>query len=95
MSIISKMPVDRSLLVPDACRYAGDSLDEVAVLPAHVEVTQHVVGDPPNEGGDPACVALFTRCVSPLGSIGGAGRRRMMSTLERRADGSGAARCAL
>jgi len=78
MSIVSKMPVDRSLLVPDACRYAGDSLDEVAVLPAHVEVTQHVVDDPSNEGGDPACVALFTRCVFPLGTIGGAGRRRMI-----------------
>ena len=40
----------------------GHRQDDVAVLAADVEVAQHVVGDAPDEVGDPVQLRSFHRC---------------------------------
>ena len=48
----------------------GHRQDDVAVLAAHVEVAQHVVGDAPDEVGDPVELALFHVTQQVAGSRG-------------------------
>ncbi len=53
----------------------GDGQDHIPVLAADIEVPQDIVGDAPDEVGDPAQLALFH--LTPGASVGSRGPRRL------------------
>ncbi len=46
--------------------YDSHRENDIAVFAAHVEVAQHIVGDAPNEIGDPGELAVFHAIPSPI-----------------------------